>query len=229
MVFPLIPLAIGGAVLIGGGLALNAKGRIKKANEKQKAAFGAYQRKCKSFESYKSETDRQLDSLAKTRIEGMKAIRQAIAFIQRAKLKNPNIISDAEVSMEKLSELDQAYENILKTVGGMGASAAAGLGVGGLTALGAYGLVGAFGVASTGTAIGTLSGAAASSATLAWFGGGSLAAGGLGVAGGTAVLGGIIAAPVVIGVGLFSQKKANDAEKQAEAENQRNQGRRGQD
>ena len=102
MVFPLIPLAIGGAVLIGGGLALNAKGRIKKANEKQKAAFGAYQRKCKSFESYKSETDRQLDSLAKTRIEGMKAIRQAIAFIQRAKLKNPNIISDAEVSMEKI-------------------------------------------------------------------------------------------------------------------------------
>lgn len=48
-----------------------------------------------------------------------------------------------------------------------------------------------FGAASTGTAISTLSGAAATKATLAWFGGGSLAAGGFGVAGGGIVLAGI--------------------------------------
>lgn len=218
MVFPLIPLAIGGAAaLIGGGLALNAKGRIKKANEKQKAAFDVYQRKSKSFESYKSETDRKLDFLANTRIEGMKAVRQAITFIQRAKLNNPSIISDAEVNMDELTRLEHAYGNILKAVGGMGASAAAGLGIGALTAIGAYGLVGAFGTASTGAAIGGLSGAAASSATLAWFGGGALAAGGLGIAGGMAVLSSVVAAPAVIALGVFGQKKAGDAEKQAEA------------
>jgi hypothetical protein len=48
---------------------------------------------------------------------------------------------------------------------------------------------------------------AESDATLAWLGGGSLAAGGMGVAGGMAVLGGIIAAPVLaIGGMLFASK-----------------------
>lgn len=67
---------------------------------------------------------------------------------------------------------------------------------GGVLAFGAYGGVGLFGTASSGAAISGLSGAAATNATLAWFGGGSLAAGGLGVAGGTAVFGGLVAAPI---------------------------------
>ncbi len=50
------------------------------------------------------------------------------------------------------------------------------------------GVVAAYGTAGTGVAIGSLSGAAAKSATLAWLGGGSLASGGFGVAGGTLVL-----------------------------------------
>lgn len=45
-----------------------------------------------------------------------------------------------------------------------------------------------FGTASTGTAISTLSGAAAVNAALAWLGGGTLAMGGLGVAGGAGLL-----------------------------------------
>ncbi|MDF5718281.1 MAG: hypothetical protein PUP93_31545 [Rhizonema sp. NSF051] len=51
------------------------------------------------------------------------------------------------------------------------------------------------GVASTGTAISTLSGAAATNAMLAWFGGGAIAAGGGGMALGAAVLGGITVLP----------------------------------
>lgn len=51
----------------------------------------------------------------------------------------------------------------------------------------------AFGAASTGTAISSLSGAAATNATLAWLGGGSLAAGGGGMAAGSVVLGTITA------------------------------------
>lgn len=67
------------------------------------------------------------------------------------------------------------------------------------TAAGVLTLVGAYGTASTGTAISALSGAAATNASLAWLGGGSVAAGGGGVAAGTAVLtGGVII--VVIGV-----------------------------
>ena len=51
-----------------------------------------------------------------------------------------------------------------------------------------------FGTASTGTAISTLSGAAASNAALAWLGGGALAAGGGGTAAGSALL--ALAGPV---------------------------------
>jgi hypothetical protein len=54
------------------------------------------------------------------------------------------------------------------------------------------------GVASTGTLIGGLSGAAAWNATLAWLGGGSLAAGGGGMALGSLVLGGITVGPAVL-------------------------------
>ena len=54
-----------------------------------------------------------------------------------------------------------------------------------------------FGTASTGTAISGLSGAALTNATLAWLGGGSLAAGGGGMALGTIVLGGITIAPAL--------------------------------
>ena len=63
--------------------------------------------------------------------------------------------------------------------------------------------------ASTGTAIGSLSGAAATNAALAWLGGGTLAAGGGGVAAGTAIVsvvatGGAVVA--IAGVGVIGKK-----------------------
>lgn len=57
-------------------------------------------------------------------------------------------------------------------------------------------------VAGTGAAISGLSGAAAESATLAWLGGGTLAAGGGGVAAGTAVLSGFAVAPALLILGI---------------------------
>lgn len=77
------------------------------------------------------------------------------------------------------------------------------------TALGTWALVSSIGTASTGTAIAGLSGAAATNATLAWLGGGVLAAGGGGMAAGTVVLGGIVAIPALILTGVFSHLKAN--------------------
>lgn len=109
----------------------------------------------------------------------------------------------------KLLKKDSEYvHGILK-----GGSAGA---LGGATlAAGAYGLAGIVGTASTGTAIGTLSGAAATNATLAWLGGGTLSAGGMGVTGGMALLGGVVAVPAVL-VGMFfvanaAEKKLNEA------------------
>lgn len=80
----------------------------------------------------------------------------------------------------------------------------------------AFAAVGTFATASTGTAIGTLSGAAATNATLAWLGGGSIAAGGGGMAAGTVVLGGIVALPVLAVGGLVLHHKGRKALADAE-------------
>lgn len=82
-------------------------------------------------------------------------------------------------------------------LGGMG-GAAVGT-AGGFAAAGATtSAIMALGTASTGTAISSLSGVAATNATLAALGGGSLAAGGGGMALGTAILGG-----ATLGIGLL--------------------------
>ena len=98
--------------------------------------------------------------------------------------------------------------------GSVAGGAVAGTAGGALAAFGAYGAAQALAFASTGTAISALSGAAATNATLAFFGGGSLAAGGLGMAGGTAVLGGLVAGPALLVMGLVAGKAAKkDLEK----------------
>ncbi len=79
--------------------------------------------------------------------------------------------------------------------------------------------VSALASASTGTAISSLSGAAATNATLAWLGGGSLAAGGGGMAAGQAVLGLVAAAPAAfiggITVAVVGSKQKTSAKKYA--------------
>lgn len=85
---------------------------------------------------------------------------------------------------------------IANAIRGAAAGGAAGAAVGGAAAYGAFTAAALFGTASTGTAISTLSGVAATNATLALLGGGTLAAGGAGMAGGTLLLTGMVAAPV---------------------------------
>lgn len=83
----------------------------------------------------------------------------------------------------------EKYDNQIKVETG-GGVAAVGLGAG-VATLGptaAMGIATTFGVASTGTAISSLSGAAATNAALAWLGGGALAANGGGMAAGSALL-----------------------------------------
>lgn len=82
---------------------------------------------------------------------------------------------------------------------------------GGASSLGAIGLASLVGTASTGTAISSLSGAAATNATLAWLGGGSLAAGGFGMTGGAVVLGGLILGPGLLISGFLMSEKADKA------------------
>lgn len=105
----------------------------------------------------------------------------------------------------------------------IGRAAAAG-GVGAAVGGAASGLlaswVTASAVASTGTAISSLAGAAATNATLAWLGGGTLAAGGFGVAGGTLVLASVVTLPaLIIAGGVFVyQRRQMQAKAHAESD-----------
>lgn len=87
----------------------------------------------------------------------------------------------------------------------------AGLGGGAALAFGAYNGTMLLATASTGTAISSLGGVAATNATLAWLGGGSLAAGGYGMAGGMMVLGGIVAGPALAIFGHVLGNKGEEA------------------
>ncbi len=112
-------------------------------------------------------------------------------------------MSEISWSDEELGEMSKLSGYASEVVSG-GLTAA---GSGALVGMATYGGATMFATASTGTAISTLSGVAATNATLAWFGGGALSAGGLGMAGGMAVLGGIVAAPVLaIGGAIWAAK-----------------------
>ncbi|MFC6009450.1 hypothetical protein [Nocardia lasii] len=107
---------------------------------------------------------------------------------------------------------------------GAGAGLAAGTAVAGLAPSAAIWVATTFGTASTGTAISTLSGAAATQAALAWLGGGALAAGGGGTAAGATLL--ALAGPIgwtvagatlLASIALFAKKKFETREAKQEA------------
>lgn len=129
------------------------------------------------------------------------------------KIKNVDF-SDS-VGLEELRKfhIDEKEFTELKNMVNFAANAAGGVLAGGaggaLVAFGAYGAAQALAAASTGTAIAALHGVAATNATLAFFGGGSLAAGGLGMAGGAAVLGGLVAGPALLVMGFVVDAAAS--------------------
>jgi hypothetical protein len=129
------------------------------------------------------------------------------------KIKNLDIKDSIGLDELENFKVDSQAFTELREMSGYASSIASGV-VGGalggaLAAFGAYSGTMTFAAASTGTAIASLSGAAATNATLAFLGGGSLAAGGLGMAGGLAVLGGLVAGPALAIMGFIVGAKAS--------------------
>ncbi|WP_442597675.1 hypothetical protein [Neobacillus sp. D3-1R] len=136
---------------------------------------------------------------------------QSFEKIKNINLKNSEGIDELRnfnPTSESFKQLKEAsFEAKKIAINGIAA-----IGSGALLAYGTYsvvmsGLGGLIVTATTGTALGTLSGVAATNATLAWLGGGALSAGGLGMAGGMAVLGGLVAGPALaIGGAIFASQ-----------------------
>lgn len=139
-----------------------------------------------------------------------------------------NVPSEKRLEYEKLNEIrlnwkqqadkiESDYKNAAAKNAGKGAAGiGAGVAVAALGPTAAMGIATTFGVASTGTAISTLSGAAAANAALAWLGGGALTVGGGGMVAGNAFLalagpvGWAIAGISLVGSGLLLWKGKND-------------------
>ena len=124
---------------------------------------------------------------------------KTIQYVERYVVKLANKPRNFDIKIGEIQVRYQKFQNDYRELetkwkeeeNARGFGLAGALGGVGLAALGptaAMSVAMTFGTASTGTAIASLSGAAATNAALAWLGGGTLAAGGAGMAAGQAML-----------------------------------------
>lgn len=167
-----------------------------------------YETACEVTENKRKKLNANIEAFGKNRVVTLhKTIGRFLGLLkdmqQENKIKEYEVLGEIGLdaqSIEKMEKIDMAASKALTstaTVGALGAAAAMG------TPALVTSAVTAFATASTGTAISSLSGIAATNATLAWLGGGSIAAGGGGMAAGATVLTSITAGATA-SVGLLA-------------------------
>ncbi len=217
-----LPFILAGAAILAGSYGvkkgLDAKSDFDSAkhwNEKAQTLFNEAEA---DLELKREMAQQAMQSLGKLKFDiyenGLIPFVDAWSKIKNINFNDKKLLDGSTLPTISKSELLAIQEATLEIKGVISGGITA-LGSGGLAGLAAYGGVGLLGTASTGTAIGTLSGAAATNATLAWLGGGSLAAGGYGMAGGMMVRGGIVAGPVLAVGGMMLASKAEAAKEEA--------------
>lgn len=219
MPIPLVFIGIGAAsAALGVGKGIKAGVDMKEAKRTNKEATDIVNEAKESLETARTKSGKALEHLGDKKLFVLdKSISSFVTVFE--KLKNVELEESAGMNELRKFRIDKQAITELKELSGyassiLGGTAAGALG-GALSAFGAWGAASAFATASTGTAIAGLSGAAATNATLAFFGGGSLAAGGLGMAGGTMVLGGLVAGPALAVMGLVIGAKASKQKDEA--------------
>lgn len=183
------------AVTLGGSKA------VKDARRIYDARYAAYQGIHEQVSQIKSDTD-----------DVLKSIGDSIAYVQPSLVFCQTVLCQSNLGLDHSGSTTETLKKLhsFKTSYDSALNAGFGGAIGGATAVGAWAVVSMVGSASTGAALSGLSGVAAYNATLAWFGGGALAAGGAGMSGGMMVLGGIVAAPIIFLSAKSSYKKAKN-------------------
>lgn len=199
-----LPFIIGGLAVAAGaaGIGSGVRGgmKMKDANDTMRSAQEKQRKAVDRFEDYNRKTTAAMDSLGKQELSILTSFDQFSDLIEKIqgrpqfKKFSKDGIDLPEYEAEELKKVSAGAGVLLGGVSGAAVGTAGGFAAAGATTS----AVMALGTASTGAAISSLSGVAATNATLAALGGGSLAAGGGGMALGSAVLGG-----ATLGVGLL--------------------------
>ena len=205
-------IALGSAAAGGGGITFIFKSKKKKKvqRERERRAVLRLQDEGRKYTQCGQAVETAFSVVGKSKLRALPDLGKAATFLQNATLRDRNLNDAAPKWTQDINNwqiASNAGVEVLKGILGGGATGIS-------TAAGVSGLVGIFGSASTGTAISTLSGVAASNATLAWLGGGSLAVGGGGIALGTTVIGGLVAGPAILAVGFSEAISAKQYERQ---------------
>lgn len=200
----LIPVALKGAAVVAGaagvGTAVQGAKKMKDANDTMEVAKSCHERNVERFEEENEKTTKSMDNLGKLELEILHSFSEFSDVFEQIKNRptfetySKNGVTLPEYDGEKIKEVSVGAGVLLGGLGGAGIGAAGGFAAAGATTA----AVMALGSASTGTAIASLSGVAATNATLAVLGGGTIAAGGGGMAAGAAALG-----AATLGVGLL--------------------------
>lgn len=199
-----LPFIIGGLAVAAGaaGIGTGIRGgmKMKDANDTMKSAQEKQKKAVARFEDYNQKATSAMDKLGERELGILVSFEHFSDLIERIqgrpefKKYSRNGIDLPEYKAEELKKVSAGAGVLLGGISGAVAGTAGGFAAAGATTS----AVMALGVASTGTAISSLSGVAATNATLAALGGGALSAGGGGMALGSAVLGG-----ATLGVGLL--------------------------
>lgn len=210
-----IPVLLWGAAaalaatgVVKGAGAISDMNDAKEIGENAEKHYTAAQ---KNLDAVRDETNRHFEELGKLKVaifqDQIKHIVQVLNRTQNKSVKSEIKNFNSTFSITELKEMREMVQISLDLSTNIGSSVTTGA----LAGFAAYGSVPLIATASTGTAISTLSGVAATNATLAWLGGGSLAAGGFGMAGGMVALGGIVVGPALAVGGFMLASKAEEA------------------
>ena len=199
-----LPLILGiGAVVAGvTGVGAGISGAVKMKGAKDTIEVAQFRHKENEnrFKEEEKKTNQDMDKLGKLELEITKSFGNFADLFEKIKNRptfqeySKNGVILPKYNGEELKKVSIGAGVLLGSLGGAGMGTAGAFAASGATTA----AVMALGTASTGTAISSLSGAAATNAILAALGGGSIAAGGGGMALGTAILG-----ASTLGVGLL--------------------------
>ncbi|MFQ2167298.1 hypothetical protein ACK33D_21190 [Aeromonas hydrophila] len=213
-----IPIILGAAALAtaayGAKKGYDGYQKHSEADDTVNSAKRRYEETRAPFDIQEKATNDVLDVLGQEELKigqqfnEFKALADDILQKLNSGRQNKLEISIPKHKLQKIEGYSYTAIGVLGAAAGAGAAgAAAGFAI--------YGGVMALGAASTGISISALSGVAATNATLAAIGGGSLATGGLGMAGGSAILGAAVAGPVLAIAGWAYNSHGEEAIKNA--------------